>query len=121
MVSCAHSVIPSSVAAELRGKRVLIVGGDCRPNQLQRLRRTLPETEFVWHPTRQSDPSFEGLERLVTRSNVHVVMVVHGLTRTAHSKAVRRLCSSHAKPLIWCWRPTPTAIVRAFCSRRAAA
>ncbi|MGD9791771.1 MAG: hypothetical protein AB7K52_15435 [Phycisphaerales bacterium] len=113
--------IPSEVAAMLAGRRVLIIGGDCRPEQLRRLQAAFPTTEFIWRSTRQSDASLDAFEHLVARSDVAMVIVLHGLARTAHTKGTRRLCSGIHKPLLWCRRPTVAAVVRALTGPRVAA
>lgn len=113
--------VPSKVAAFMAGRRVLIIGGDCRPEQLERLQAAFPTTEFIWRPTRQSDASLTAFEHLIARPDVAVIIVLHGLARTAHTKGTRRLCSGIHKPLLWCRRPTVAAVVRALTGARVAA
>lgn len=115
------SIIPLHVSEYLAGRRVLIIGGDCRPAQLRRLQAAFPRTEFVWRTTRQSNASLDSFEHLISRSDVAVVIVLHGLARTAHTKGTRRICSGIHKPLLWCRRPTVAAVVRALTSSRIAA
>lgn len=106
-------VVPPFVAQALANRRVLIVGGDCRREQLARLRETFPQTEFVWRPTRESDASTSTFDRLVVCDSIDIVIVLM-LARHSHTKGARRLCSACGKPLLWCWRPTAAAIIRAI-------
>ena len=113
--------VPAEVARFLDGRRVLIVGGDCRPEQLRRLRAAFPATEFSWRPTRQSNASLEAFEQQIAQCDFSVVIIIYGLARTAHTKGARRLCSMLHKPLLWCRRPTVAAVVRALTDSRVAA
>lgn len=110
--------IPSTVVAYLERKTVLIIGGDKRPEQILRLKATFPATQFIWLPTRRSDASLDSFRQAILRDEVDVVILIHGLARTAHTKGTRSLCGEIRKPLLWCWRPTVAAIVRALsCAR----
>jgi hypothetical protein len=110
--------IPSEVAAHLEGRHVLIIGGDCRTDQHKRLREAFPKTEFTWRTTRQSDASLDAFEHLIASPDFAIVVVLHGLARTSHTKGARRMCSEIHKPLLWCRRPTVAAIVRALSGAR---
>ena len=121
MQTHSENQIPLEVAARLAGRHVLIVGGDCRSEQLRRLQAAFPTTKFIWRTTRQTDASLDAFEHLIVRPDVAMVIVIHGLARTAHTKGARRLCSDTHKPLLWCRRPTVAAVVRALSASRVAA
>lgn len=120
-MSTSHDSIPSQVADSLTGRLVLLVGGDRRPDQLARLQAAFPRTRFRWCPTRDSDASLNAFEHLIHHEKVAIVIILHGLARTGHTKGARRLCSKIHKPLLWCRRPTAAAIVRALSAHRLAA
>lgn len=120
-MSVYRNSIPSHVADRLAGKPVLLIGGLCRPDQLARLQVAFPRTRFRWCPTRESDASLGAFEHLIKLEEVAFVVILHGLTRTGHTKGARRLCSGIHKPLLWCRRPTAAAIVRALGTFRLAA
>lgn len=105
---------PSSHDHPLTGKTLLIIGGDRRPDQFERMRRAFPRTEIRWQPTRQSDASVSAIEREVMRPDVDVVATLIGLSRHSHTLAARKLCSALGKPLLWCHRATPAAVRHAL-------
>lgn len=102
----------------MQGRTVLLIGGDCRPDQTERLQDAFPHTAFLWQPTRESDASVERYSRTIERPDIDVVVLIFGLNRTKPGQTVRRLCSTLRKPLLYCRRPTPGAIVKALLSSR---
>lgn len=110
---------PSAVEAAMTDRRVLIVGGDGRSQQMERLQGAFPTTEFEWRTTREADTRTDAIERLIRNGGFDIVIVLL-LARHAHTRAARRLCSTCGKPLLWCRRPTATAVVRAIEQHRAA-
>lgn len=119
-MSTSHNSIPSDVVGMLSGRLVLLIGGDRRPDQLARLQVAFPNTRFIWCPTRNSDASLSAFEHLICQEDVAIVVILHGLARTGHTKGTRRLCSRIHKPLLWCRRPTAAAIVRSLSTSRLA-
>lgn len=110
--------IPHDVTMFMHGRRVLIIGGDARPGQMAALQAAFPTTAFHWHATSQTNASLSAFRHLIADPSIHVVLLVYGLTRTAHTKGTRGMCSRLGKPLLWCYRPTPAAVVRALlCAR----
>lgn len=120
-MATSKSDIPPEVAAYMATKTVLLIGGDRRRTQLERLKSAFPLTRFIWNPTRQSDASLDSFRQVILRDDIDLVIVLHGLARTAHTKGTRGVCSAIHKPLLWCRRPTPAAIVRALSTQRRAA
>ncbi len=113
MIEAQHPRVPFRVATAMAFRRVLIVGGDCRPGQLARLRKAFPDTSFVWRATRESDPRSDAFERFIGCDETDIVIILL-LARHSHTRAARRLCSAWGKPLLWCWRPTVAAVIRAI-------
>lgn len=109
----------SAVEAAMTDRRVLIVGGDGRSQQIERLREAFPTTEFEWRTTREADTRTDAIERLIRNGGFDIVIILL-LARHAHTRAARRLCSTCGKPLLWCRRPTAAAVVRAIEQHRAA-
>lgn len=105
------TTVPPVVAAEFAHKRVLIVGGDRRREQLARLRAAFPTTRFTWRPTSQHDTRPDAFARAMQSGRYDAAIVLWGLARHAHTKAARRLASELGLPLLWCHRPTAAAIV----------
>ena len=110
---------PSAVEVAMTDRRVLIVGGDGRSQQIERLREAFPTTEFEWRTTREADTRTDAIERLIRNGGFDIVIILL-LARHAHTRAARRLCSTCSKPLLWCRRPTAAAVVRAIEQHRAA-
>ncbi len=113
MIQVHRFLVPTVVADKMASRRVLIVGGDRRREQLARLCEAFPTTTFVWRPTRESDARTDSFERLITGVETDIVIILL-LARHAHTKGARRLCSACGKPLLWCRRPTVAAVVRAI-------
>ena len=110
---------PSAVTVAMTDRRVLIVGGDGRSQQIERLREAFPTTTFEWRTTREADTRTDAIERLILNGGFDIVIILL-LARHAHTRAARRLCSTCGKPLLWCRRPTTAAVVRAIEQHRAA-
>lgn len=102
----------------LVNKTLLLIGGDSRPTQLAILVKSFPHTRFIWRRTRESNASIRGIEHLILRDDVSLVVILHGLSRHGHSLGARQVCSQVGKPLLWCHRPTPTSILRSLLSHR---
>jgi hypothetical protein len=86
-------------AAELlRGRNVVLIGGDRRPYAQEALRETFGLKELVWLDTREHQ-SIEGFEPYVARPDVAVVLLA--IRWSSHSFGeVKDFCDKHGKPLV---------------------
>jgi len=99
---------------QLENKRVLLIGGNRKPEQFARLKRAFPQTLFEWIPTRRNGlRASESISTQRVRGFDYVAIVV-GLARHAHSLSVKNLCAEAGVPLLWIHRPTPTALICAL-------
>lgn len=114
------TTVPPAVAAEFAHKRVLIVGGDFKRQQLDRLRAAFPTTRFTWRPTRERDPRPRAFAGAIASGQYDKAVVLWDLARHAHTKSARRLASQSGLPLLWCHRPTIAAIIAQVQSHHAA-
>lgn len=49
--------VPAQVVATMNNQVVLIVGGDCRADQMRRLEAAFPYTKFIWPPPEKLTPA----------------------------------------------------------------
>ena len=84
----------------LRGKRLLIVGGDPRPQHVQRIQMTLGFSAVEWIETRSSDPLGRKAVGAVEQSRADIVIVLIGLVRHAHAKRLSATCKESGTLLV---------------------
>ncbi len=102
------------VRPHLRGSSLLIVGGDERAGQLERLRSDFDLRDAIWAPTRDSDPTPRRFRGLIRRPRLTLVVLLEGLIRHQHAREVVALCAQSGKPLVRIWRsPNPVAVAHA--------
>lgn len=70
---------------------VLIVGGDVRHFQLDKLRAALGGLSVEWIPTRESDPGSSRFEARLRRQDTSLVVILCGLVRHRHGRRLLRL------------------------------
>lgn len=76
---------------------VLIIGGDVRHLQLDKLRAALCGIAVEWIPTRESDPGSSCFEARLRRQDTALVVMLCGLIRHQHARDVARLCRRHGR------------------------
>jgi len=79
---------------------ILIIGGDVRRFQLDKLRAALRGRSVNWIPTRESDPGSSRFEASIGRQETSLVVILCGLIRHQHSSDITRLCRSHGRRLL---------------------
>jgi hypothetical protein len=92
---------------------VLIVGGDVRHFQLDKLRAALCGLSVDWIPTRESDPGSSRFESRLRRQDTSLVVMLCGLIRHQHARDIAHLCRRHGRRLLRLHR---SANVRAIAS-----
>lgn len=84
--------------ALLRGKVVVLIGGDRRPGAAEALERALGLEELRWVETRPHEP-VSHFESDVSRADVDVVMLAIRWTSHSHGE-VQKMCEQHGKPFV---------------------
>lgn len=79
---------------------ILIIGGDVRRFQLDKLRAALCGLSVDWIPTRESDPGTSRFEAKIGRQETSLVVILCGLIRHQHSHDITRLCRRHGRRLL---------------------
>ncbi|MCY3001446.1 MAG: hypothetical protein NTV21_06550 [Planctomycetota bacterium] len=87
------------VAALLKGRAMVVIGGDRRPEHQERLREAFGLSEVLWADTREQNPDVTALESCVARADVAVVVLMIRWIRHALGE-VATLCERHDKPLV---------------------
>lgn len=104
----------SIVRSSLQGTDLLVIGGDERASQLERLCAAFHLRKARWAQTRETDPTSTSFRHLIDDPDVALVVLLDGLVRHQHARDVVALCKRHGKWLIRLWRsPSPTAIAHA--------
>lgn len=86
------------VANRLRGRSLVLIGGDKRPGAYQALKEAFGLCELIWIETR-SHESISGFESYVARPDVAAVLLA--IRWSSHSYGeVRSFCEIHNKPLV---------------------
>jgi hypothetical protein len=87
-------------AAELvKGRVVVLIGGDPRPSQKSLLERELAPRELRWIASRPTDAASR-FETHINRKDVDLVLHVIRWTRHGHTAAVGGACRAHDKPYV---------------------
>ncbi|MEX1097936.1 MAG: hypothetical protein WED34_17975 [Planctomycetales bacterium] len=94
------SVTPEvrEAAKALKGKSIVLIGGDHRPAAAQALQDAFKLKDLVWVATREHQ-SIDGFEAPVSRPDVAVVLLAIRWTSHAFGD-VRQFCEKHDKPLV---------------------
>lgn len=86
------------VAAALRGRAMLVIGGDPRNQHAERFEQTFGLSELIWPVTREDAPNLYALEPMIARPDVAVVVLLIRFIRHALND-VDDLCARYDKPL----------------------
>lgn len=86
------------VAALLRGRAIVVIGGDPRPEHQERLRQTFKLTQVYWPSTKENRPDVAALEPFIARPDVAVVVLLIRWIRHALNE-VAGVCERHEKPM----------------------
>jgi len=104
--------VPASIADVLRGRRLLIIGGDAAPAACARLHAAFDLLEVVHCPTSRHDASARRFARRLADRDWVLVIWVAGLSRTGHGTVVHEICRGREIPFLDCMRaPHPNALV----------
>jgi len=106
--SGAHKPAPSSgprtpvqeVADLLRGRTVLVVGGDSRRDHVERLRKAFELAELHWPNSRESNASFSAFEPFVARPEVALVLLLIKWNRHGITEELPAVCERYHKPVV---------------------
>ena len=88
------------VAQLLRGRTMLVVGGDPRIEHVERLRGAFELREVLWPLTSKTNPSVQGLEPYVSRRDVALVLLLIRFIRHGVNWELPDVCARHTKPLV---------------------
>lgn len=107
------------IRCALTGLKIVLVGGDPRPNAIEKIQVSLGLDEAIHCPTRKTDASaWRFLPRLRT-TGLALVVCARGLTRTQHGADLHSLCRELSLPLLNCNHiPHPNALVAAIAKAR---
>ncbi len=82
------------------GLRAVIVGGDPKPAQVQRIQTSLSFEEVLHCTTRKSDASSRAFERALLSGDIILAVWLWGVSRTSHGESFREICRSKDLPWI---------------------
>ena len=108
------------VARLLKGRSVVLIGGDRRPRSCQALKEAFQLRELIWIETREHE-SIDSFESHIARPDVAVVLLA--IRWSSHSFGeVREFCDRHGKPLVRLpggYNPNQVAVqIMSQCSER---
>lgn len=86
----------------LEGFDIVIVGGDLRGEQTERLRDTFGLRRVVHRTTRQSDPTSQSFAAALHGPRVVLAIWLCGHSRTNHGKQFRAICKDLGIPWFDC-------------------
>lgn len=86
------------VAALLRGRALVVIGGLPRPDHARGLEQAFDLSEAVWLLSREHNPDLAALEPPIARADVALVLLLIRWIRHALND-VAALCERHGKPL----------------------
>lgn len=86
-------------ASLVRGRALLVLGGDRRHEHQRKLEEQLELSEAVWPATKEDAPDVHSFEPLIARADVVAVVLLIRWSRHAFGQAAE-LCSKHSKPLV---------------------
>jgi len=88
------------VAELLRGRALLVIGGDPRSEHAERLRDAFELSEVLWPGTSEVNPSVSAFEPLVARAEVAVVLMLIKLNRHGVTEELPAVCERYGKPVV---------------------
>lgn len=88
------------VAELLRGRALLVIGGDPRREHADRLRDAFELSEVLWPETSEGNPSVSAFEPFVARAEVAVVLVLIKLNRHGVTEELPAVCERYGKPVV---------------------
>lgn len=88
------------VADLLRGRTVLVVGGDSRRDHVERLRTAFELAELHWPDSRESNASFSAFEPFVARPEVALVLLLIKWNRHGITEELPAVCERYKKPVV---------------------
>jgi hypothetical protein len=98
-----------------KSSTIIIVGGDVRHFQLDKLRAVLGAFSVEWIPTRETDPGSSRFTSRLLRPDTTLVIILCGLLRHQHARDLIRLCRRHSRPYLHLYRSAnPTRILEAL-------
>ena len=100
MKKASGKMVQARIDDLIRGKRLLIVGGDPRPHHIRRIQMTLGFSAVEWIETRSSDPLGRKAVGAVEQSRADIVIVLIGLVRHAHAKRLSAACKESGTLLV---------------------
>jgi hypothetical protein len=83
----------------VRGRALLLLGGDPRNEHVENLRKTLKLSALHWPQTREDAPDVDSFEPWIARVDVAAVVLLIRWSRHAYGD-VTRLCDRYDKPLV---------------------
>jgi len=83
----------------VRGRALLVLGGDRRHEHQRKLEEVLELSEAVWPATKEDAPDVHSFEPLIARADVAAVVLLIRWSRHAFGQAAE-LCDKHSKPLV---------------------
>jgi len=90
---------------------IVIIGGDAAPRQVARLEQAFPQKRIRHCATRSTDASSAAFEGALRTPGPALVVMVTGLARTNHSRAVHRIRRTLGVPVVHMRRiPHPNAL-----------
>ncbi len=99
--------------------KMILVGGDPRPNAIEKIESILGLDEAIHCPTRKSDASARRFASKLRTPRLALVVCARGLTRTQHGADLHALCRELGLPLLNCNHlPHPNALVAAVAKAR---
>lgn len=109
----------SSIRCALVDLKLLLVGGDPRPNAVENIERILRLEEAIHCPTRKSDASGWRFASKLRTPRLALVVCARGLTRTQHGSDLHDWCRELEIPLLNCNHlPHPNALIAAIVNAR---
>lgn len=109
----------SLVRCALVDLKLLLVGGDPRPNAIKNIESKLGLEEAIHCPTRKSDASAWRFVSKLRTPRLALVVCARGLTRTQHGSDLHDWCRELEVPLLNCNHlPHPNALVAAIVNAR---
>lgn len=88
------------VAELLRGRVVLVVGGDPRRVHAERLKLAFELAEVVWPVASETNPTISAFEPSVARPEVALVLMLIKLNRHNVTEDLPAVCERHGKPVV---------------------
>jgi hypothetical protein len=108
-----------SLRLGLAGTKILLVGGDTRPDTTARIQSSLNLAAVVHRPTRKSDASSWRFASALLAGCYSLVICARGLTRTQHGRDLHEFCRKLELPLLNCKHlPHPNIIIPAIVDAR---